>query len=72
MKNINTKAIMNAEKKLTKKHNHDHFWIDDGVLYESYNTIRGLRYMSILEVKGMPDSEKCTEEMLNYIEKEYL
>lgn len=57
---------------IQKKHNHDHFWIEDGVLYESYNTIRGLRYMEILKVPNMPDEEKVSEECLKYIEKEYL
>ena len=38
---------------LTKDKNHDHYWIEDDVLYESYRTIRGLRYRPVLEVFGM-------------------
>lgn len=36
--------------KLTKSDNHNHFWIEDEVVYESYNTLRGVRYMSIASV----------------------
>jgi len=54
-----------------KRHNHSHFWIEDEILYESYNTIRGLRFMEIKEVPGMPNEEKCSEECLKYIVKEY-
>lgn len=61
-----------AQKKLYKDHKHDHYWINDGQLYESYQTIRGLRYRHLLEVKEMPDCDKCTSEMIIYIEKEYL
>lgn len=59
-------------QKLLKDENHDHYWIEEEVLYESYKTIRGLRFRRLLSVPGMPDSELCTEEMLVYIEKEYL
>jgi hypothetical protein len=57
---------------IVQRHNHSHYWIEDGVLYESYNTIRGLRYMMLLEVPGMNDCDKCTPEMIAYIEKQYL
>lgn len=57
---------------LVKDCHHDHYWIEDGQLYESYNTLRGLRWRPILSVPGMPDCDKCTEAMLIYIEKEYL
>lgn len=56
---------------IPKKHNHDHFWIEDNVLYESYNTIKGLRYLPIKEVHGMPDVEKCDESCIKYISKKY-
>lgn len=66
--------IKNEEplKMLIKDKNHKHYWIDDDVLYETYSTLRGLRYRPILEVFGMPNCEKCTEEMIKYIKKEYL
>lgn len=41
---------------LKKSHNHDHFWIEDGFLYESCNTIRGLRYFKICEI-DYPDTD---------------
>ena len=58
--------------KLSKDARHDHFWIADEMLFESYMTIRGLRYRFRMDVKGMPDAECVTEEMLIFIEKEYL
>lgn len=57
---------------LWKDSRHDHFWIEDEQLFESYSTIRGLRYRHRMEVKGMPDSDKCTDAMIKYIEKQYL
>lgn len=57
---------------LTKRHNHDHYWIEDGILYESYNTIRGMRYVRILDVPGMEDDENISEAGIKYIESEYL
>lgn len=56
---------------MTKHPNHDHYWIEDGVLYESYRTIRGLRYMSKIPVQGMPDIDKCDDKCILYIKKEY-
>jgi hypothetical protein len=47
-------------KKLTPKHNHNHFWIEDYTVYESYNTIRGVRYAPVAEVI-MNDKEKLDE-----------
>lgn len=54
---------------ITKDRKHDHFWIEDGVLYESYQTIRGLRFREKLEVPNMPDCDRCTDEMIKEIEK---
>ncbi len=64
--------VSNEPKRLTKSHNHDHFWIEDGELFESYSTLRGLRYRHLLSVHGMPDEETCSESCLKFIEKEYL
>ena len=58
-------------KKLTKQLNHSHFWIENGILHETYRTIRGLRYVEICEVPGLPDTENCPEDMLLYISKEF-
>ena len=56
---------------IPKRADHDHFWIEDGVLYESYSTIRGMRYLKVMEVHGMPDEYYCSKDCLNYIAKEY-
>mgnify|MGYP001578012456 CR=1 FL=1 len=50
---------------------HDHYWIEDEILFESYWTIRGLRFRSLLEVKGMKDNENCSEETIQEIAKKY-
>lgn len=71
MKTINVSSEL-ISKKLFKSHNHDHYWIEDGHLFESYMTLRGLRYRELMQVSGMPDCDKCTEAMIVYIEKEYL
>jgi len=57
--------------KLGKDDRHDHYWIENGQLYESYNTIRGLRWRHIGPVPGMEDCDRCTEAMIIFIEKEY-
>ena len=57
---------------IKKDVNHDHFWIEDGILYESYKTLRGLRYRQILEVVNMPNMFKCTAACMNYIELEFI
>lgn len=54
-----------------KQHNHSHFWIENEILYESYETTRGIRYMKLFDVPGMPDEEKCSEACMKYIDKEY-
>lgn len=60
------------EKKLFKSHNHHHYWIENSHLFESYMTLRGMRYRELMEVNGMPDCVNCTESMIIYIEKQYL
>jgi len=51
---------------------HSHFWIENGELYESYHTIRGMRYRHRFSVAGLPDTNQCSEAMMLYISKEYL
>ena len=46
---------------LWKDSKHSHFWIEDGQLFESYQTIRGLRYRYRMDVKGIPDTDICTD-----------
>jgi len=57
---------------LSRDRRHSHFWIEDGELFESYHTIRGLRYRHRFAVNGLPDTDKCQPDMLKYIEAEYL
>lgn len=61
-------ALLN---RLTKDDRHDHYWTEDGILYESYQTIRGLRYRYVMEVSGMPDMNFVDDKCLLYIAKEY-
>lgn len=52
--------------KLKPKHNHDHFWIEDNVIYESYKTIRGMRYMAVAEVV-MEDKDKLEKSDIDIV-----
>lgn len=63
---------MNNKSKLWKDHQHSHFWIKDGKLFESYHTIRGLRFRYRLDVGTLPDTDNCPDDMLKYIEAEFL
>lgn len=54
--------------KIIKSHNHSHYWIEDEKLFESYKTIRGLRYRFIRELKGYIDSDRVTDETISEIE----
>jgi len=51
---------------MEKSFNHDHFWVQDCILYESYKTIRGLRFRAISEVL-YPDTEVLTDDQLESI-----
>jgi len=57
---------------LSRDRRYSHFWIEDGELFESYHTIRGLRYRHRFAVNGLPDTDKCQPDMIKYIEAEYL
>jgi len=61
-----------VESAISKDLKHSHFWIEDQELYESYNTIRGLRFRHRFSVAGLVDTDKCSEAMILYISKEYL
>lgn len=56
---------------LKKSRKHHHFWIEDECLYESYQTIRGLRYCSVMNVKGMEDVEHLSVEQVKEVESKY-
>lgn len=49
--------------KLTKDKKHSHYWIEDGILGESYHTLRGLRYRGICEI-DLPDNPRVSYEEL--------
>jgi hypothetical protein len=57
-----------ALKNLNKSHNHSHFWVERCSLFESYKTIRGLRYRFIHEVLW-PDTEMLSDNDIKAIEK---
>lgn len=53
---------------ITKSHNHDHFWCENNIIYESYNTIRGLRFRQLIELNfNYPDKERLTETMIIFL-----
>lgn len=66
------KEMKENTRRLTKSHNHSHFWIQNEQLFESYYTIRGLRWRFIIDVPAMADEEKCSEYSLEFIEKEFI
>lgn len=55
--------------KIIKHLHHHHFWVSNGILYESYNTLRGMRYSMITEVPMMEDNDDVSEELINKIIK---
>lgn len=59
-------------KTLTRDERHDHYWVMDGILMESYWTIRGMRSRHIMAVApGTPDMDQVENEVLTLFEKEY-
>ncbi len=60
------------EKKIWKDEKHSHFWIEEEELFESYRTIRGLRYRHRFSVQGLPDTDKCSPETILLIESEFV
>jgi hypothetical protein len=63
--------MVHPTRKLSKRRNHDHFWIKDGTLFESYQTLRGLRFQEIMPIP-MADNDRLTEDDLIIIEQEFL
>ncbi len=59
-------------KTLYKDRKHNHYWIEDGILFETYQTIRGLRYRDLLEVPDESDNDKLSADEITAIEKQYL
>ena len=47
-------------RRLSKSNRHDHFFTFDNSVHESYGTIRGLRYMKIVDVE-YPDKDRLCE-----------
>jgi hypothetical protein len=42
--------------------NHDHYWIQNGVLGESYQTIRGLRFRELAEVSEFKNNKNLSKD----------
>lgn len=55
-----------STKKLVPRDNHDHYWIEENTVYESYLTLRGLRYISVAEVIS-EDKEKLSEQDIEVV-----
>ena len=53
--------------------NHHHFWIEDDILYESYTTIRGMRFCfkMALENGAYADTDNVSGYLEECIAKEY-
>jgi hypothetical protein len=60
-----------VKKTIHRDKNHSHYWIENGELFESYQTIRGLRFRHLIAV-DLPNNDKCDESIIRYIEAEYL
>jgi len=56
---------------IIKKHNHHHFWIEDGILYETCTAIGGLCHSPIMKVEGFVDNNNCDNETIDLINKKY-
>lgn len=54
------------KKVVIKDEKHSHFWIVENCLYESYYTIRGMRYRFITEVE-YPDCSILTDKQITEI-----
>jgi len=52
------------EKLIHKDRKHDHSWIEDGSLCESYNTLRGLRWRWKAYTGIIPDYDIISDEEL--------
>ncbi len=61
--------MTSEQKTIWRDRKHDHFWVQGGSLYESYSTLRGLRFRGRGYVPGFPDTERCTDEQMAEIEK---
>lgn len=57
---------MNNTRSLTKRNNHNFFWIEDNIVYESYDTTRGLRHMPIANVI-MENKKFLTDEDIKHV-----
>ena len=51
-----------------KDERHHHYWIEDGILYETYHTLRGRRYRELAKV-DYPDREYVSDAELEEVEE---
>lgn len=64
-------VIEAKEKLITETRNHHHFWIEDNILFESYMTLRGMRYRGLLQIEGFSDTDLCSDDVLLEIATKY-
>jgi len=57
---------------IIKSPTHANFWVENEVLYESYRTIRGMKYRYVMEVKGIANNYFCDDEFIRNIKKKYI
>ena len=55
------------EYEIPRDNNHQFFWIEDGILFETYSTIRGNRYRALFRVK-YDDRRRVDDKELSLIE----
>lgn len=65
-------TLCSKESKIIKSHNHSHFWIENEDLFESYKTLRGLRYRLVRKAIGFKDCDKCSDETIKKLETSHL
>lgn len=65
---------MNAQTTtiLSRHENHDHFWIEDGVLFETYNSELGQTFRYRMAVPLMGDNDRLSDADIFYIETHFL
>lgn len=55
---------------ITKSQNHSHFWTENRIVYESYSTIRGMRFRQLVELPFYyPNHSKLTDLMVDYLNR---
>lgn len=69
---MTAETITKGKISLPVDENHVFFFIQNEVLYETYNTIRGRRKRMWMPLPGLPDMDNVTEDQLNMMCSSYL